>query len=618
MKSLIFLCLAWGTLIARSAIPTAPELFPQDTLALVTLPDYGSTRTQFQSGSFGRLWADASMKPFRDKLEAGFKKEVLGDLEKQLGVKTEDYLGLLQGQISIGIVENGWVATDSASEPALVIVLDTKDKAAELKTRLTEIRQKLADAKKPVKTEKIRDLEFSTVTIERSTEKKDSKADKDDDDDAQKADPAGKASRTEKWTFGQVDSVLLVSDSSQALEKLVARLSGGSVPQLAEVPEFQASAQATHFKESAGFGWVNATALIKQLKKVAGKASGAAAPLGVEPARMITASGLDGLKTLAFSASFTPEGERSELTLALPEGQRVGIFKMLEFSARDSAPPSFVPADAVAFRRWRLDGKKTWENLESMVQQISPQAAGMLQLYLGTLGKDKDPNFDFKKSFVSNLGDDLITFQKSPKEKSLAALQDAPSLTLVGSPDAAQLAEGLRAAGSLLPTVGDGNKERDFNGHRIYGVKMPGKEGGDDGKLLEFSAGNGYLAISTDAAILEQFLRSGDSEGKSLKDNASLISAAEKVGGTGTGLFGFQDAKEGTRIWWEVLRQGDGLDELMGVTSSGNSDKKVGSWVDFKLLPPFEDVSKYLGLSVFSGKWESSGFNLLGFWPTPK
>ncbi len=618
MKPLIFLLLALGTLIARSGVPAPAELFPQDTLAVVTLPDYASARTQFQSGSFGRLWADASMKPFRDKAEAGFKKEVLGDLEKQLGVKADDYLDLLQGQISIGVVENGWVATDSTSEPALVIVLDTRDKAAELKTRLTEIRQKLADAKKPVKLEKIRDLEFSTVTIERKAEKKDEKSDKDDDDDAKKADGEIKADRTEHWTFGQVDSVLLVSDSVKALEKLVARLSGGSIPQLAELPEFQASAQANHFKDSIGYGWVNATALIKQLKKVAAKASGSASPLGVEPVRLITASGLEGLKTLAFSAFFTPDGERSELTLALPEGQRLGIFKMLEFSARDSAPPSFVPSDAIAFRRWRLDGKKSWENLESMVQQISPQAAGMLQLYLGTLGKDKDPNFDFKKSFVSNLGDDLITFQKSPTEKTLAALQDAPTLTLVGSPDAVQLANGLRAAGSLLPTAGDGNKERDFNGHRIYGVKMPGREGGDDGKLLEFAAGNGYLAISTDAAILEQFLRSGDAEGKSLKDNVSLTAAAEKIGGTGTGLFGFQDAKEGTRIWWEVLRQSDGLDQLMGAASGGNSDKKIGNWIDFKLLPPFEEIGKYLGLSVFSGKWENAGFNLLGFWPTPK
>ena len=621
MKRLFLLGLALGVMALRAAVPAPSELFPQDTLALLTIPDYASAQTQFQSEAFGRLWADASMKPFRDKFQAGFKHEVLGDLEKQLGIKSEDYLALLQGQVSIAILENGWNAADSKTEPALVVVLDTKDKGSELKARLAEVRQKLADAKKPVKSEKIRDIDFSTVTVEHKAAKADAKsgdADKDKDDDDKKSDETKDSNHTDHWTFGQVDSVLLISDSPTALEKVVARLSGGAVPPLSEQPDFQASAQSTHFKESMGYAWFNASAFVKQLRKLASKAGSGAAPLGVEPSKMIAAAGLDGLKTLGISVWMTPDGEQSQLTLSLPEGQRVGLFKMLEYAAKDSTPPAFVPADAVAFRRWRLDGKRTWENLESMVQQISPQASGMLQLYLGTLGKDKDPNFDFQKSFVANLGDDLITYQKSPQDKTLEALQDAPSLTLIGSPDAAQLANGLRAAGSLLPSAGEGNKEREFNGHKIYGVKMPGKEGGDDGKLLEFAAGNGYLAISTSPAILEQFLRSGDGGGNSLKDNASMVAAAEKVGGMATGLFGYQDAKEGTRIWWEVLRQSGSLDKLMSSGGDSSGGKKIAEWVDLSLLPPFEGVSKYLGLSVFSGKWDGAGFNLLAYWPIPK
>ena len=621
MKRLFLLGLALGVMALRAAVPPPSELFPQDTLAILTVPDYSSAQTQFQSEAFGRLWADASMKPFRDKFQTGFKHEVLGDLEKQLGIKTDDYLALLQGQVSFALLENGWNAADSKTEPSLVVVLDTKDKGSELKARLAEVRQKLADAKKPVKTDKIRDIDFSTVTVEHKAAKTDAKngdADKDKDDDDKKTDDAKDSDRTEHWTFGQVDSVLLISDSPSALEKVVARLSGGSVPPLGELPDFQASAQSSHFKESMGYAWFNASAFVKQLRKLASKSGAGAAPLGVEPSKMITAAGLDGLKTMGISIWMTPDGEQSQLTMALPEGQRVGLFKMLEYAAKDSTPPAFVPADAVGFRRWRLNGKRTWENLEAMIQQISPQASGMLQLYLGTLGKDKDPNFDFQKSFVANLGDDLITYQKSPQDKTLEALQDAPSLTLIGSPDAAQLANGLRAAGSLLPSAGEGNKEREFNGHKIYGVKMPGKEGGDDGKLLEFAAGNGYLAISTNPSILEQFLRSGDGGGNSLKDNASMIAASEKVGGMATGLFGYQDAKEGTRIWWEVLRQSGSLDKLMGSSGDSSGGKKTAEWIDFSLLPPFDSVSKYLGLSVFSGKWDGAGFNMQAYWPIPK
>lgn len=628
MKRILFIALTLGSFLLRAAVPPPAELFPQDTLALVSVPDFTTARSQFRDGAVGRLWSDPSIKPFRDKLESGFKKEILGDLEKQLGVKTEDYLALLQGQISIAVVENGWNAADDKTTPALIVVLDTKDKAPELKARLAEVRQKLSDAKRPVKIEKIRDIEFSTVTVVPKSPKdgeKSGKSDKEDEEDADgKTDEKKSTGKTEFWTFGQVDSVLVVSDSVAALEKVVARLTGGSIPPLGELPEFQGSARTTGFDGAMGFGWINSGSFVQQLKKMASKAGAAGNPMGIEPAKLMNAVGLDGFKTLSFAASMTPEGELSRMSIAIPEGQRAGLFKMLEFSAKDSSPPSFVPADSVSFRRTRLDTKRAWETLEATIQQISPQLAGMMQLYLGTIGKDKDAGFDFHKAFVANLGDDIITYQKSPKGSTLEDLQNAPSITLVSSSDAVQLVSGILAAGSLLPNGGGNSKERDFNGHRIHSLTMPGNslansgKDTDDSKVIEVSAGNGYLALSTDPAILEQFLRSGEGDGKSLRNNPGLMAAADKVGGLGTGFFGYQDAREGTRIWWEALRQGGGLEKLGLEGDNSMNGKKVSDWLDFSVLPPFETISKFLGLSVFSGKWEVTGFHLQGYWPSPK
>lgn len=618
MKRLLIFAIWTLMLVARAGAPSAPELFPQDTLALFTVPDWNAARTQYKSGSFGRLWADPSMKPFRDKVEAGFKEQVLGDLEKQLGIKADDYLSLLQGQISFAVVENDWNIEDDKTTPAVVLVLDTKDKSGELKTRLAEVRQKLADSKKPLKTEKIRDLEFSTVTVEPKDKsaKEDSKGSKDEDSGDKKSDTA-KSERPQDWTFGQVDNVLVVGNSVKSIEKVVARLTGGNIPQLADATEFQNSTRTTAFKDALFYAWYNVESFTRQIKRAAAKASGTVAQMGMEPGRVLTASGLEGVKAIGMASFMTAEGEQVRLTASLPEGQRTGLFKMLYFQGKDSGPTSFAPSDAISFRRWRLDGKKTWENLESMIQQISPQLGGLLQISLSTLGKEKDPGFDFRKSFVSNLGDDYVAYQKAPREKTLAALQDAPELTLISSPDPAQLALGLKAAGSLLPSAGDGVKEREFNGRHIYGLKLPSKDGGDDGKLLEISPGAGYVAISTDPAILEQYLRSGESDGKSLKENAAIRDAAQKVGGMSTGLFGYQDGREGLRLWWEVLRQSGGLDKLGVGAGDSNSGKKWTDWVDVSLLPPFESISKYLGMSVYAGKWDGAGFSLQGYWPVP-
>jgi len=101
-----------------------------------------------------------------------------------------------------------------------VLVLDAKDKAPELKAKLEEARKKLTEAKKPLKLIKIRDQDFATVIIE---PKPPEGADKEDEDEK------GPAKKIE-ITFGQVDSALVLGDSQPALEKVVARLTGGSVP----------------------------------------------------------------------------------------------------------------------------------------------------------------------------------------------------------------------------------------------------------------------------------------------------------------------------------------------------------------------------------------------------
>jgi len=44
----------------------------------------------------------------------------------------------------------------------------------------------------------------------------------------------------------------------------------------------------------------------------------------------------------------------------------------------------------------------------------------------------------------------------------------------------------------------------------------------------------------------------------------------------------------------------------------------ASSWLDFSALPPFEQMSKYLGIEVRSGAWNSEGFMLRSFTPTPK
>src|SRR6267378_630397 len=163
-----FLALTAGLLSAGlngiAAIPPAEKLLPDDTLVLLTVPDFTKLREIYKSAPQGQFWNDPAIKPFRDKFVSKWQEEFVKPLERELKVKFDDYTSLPQGQVTFALTQNGWQGNDEQLMGLLVLV-DTKDKSGQLKTNLSELRKKWVDAGKTIKTEKIRDIEFSVIPV---------------------------------------------------------------------------------------------------------------------------------------------------------------------------------------------------------------------------------------------------------------------------------------------------------------------------------------------------------------------------------------------------------------------------------------------------------------------
>lgn len=612
MKHFCLIAALSAVLTAGAAVPPPPQLFPQDSLLLLTVPDWTAAQSSVSGAPLGRLWADPVMKPFRDKFEAGFREKFLADVEKDLGVKPQDFLPMLQGQLSLAVIKAGWNPADEKTDPTLVLVVDARDKSDQLKARMAEVRQKLSDTKRASRVDKIRDVEFTTLTFERPVDKS-VKEDPDDDDpkDA-KGSPAGS-----KWelTFGQVDSALVLATSLQGLDRVVARLTGGTVPTLGETADFQSASAAGEFREATVYGYLQAAALVEALES--GGAGGAGeGGFGLQPKQLVAAIGLDGFRSVAASARQGETGLAIRLLAAVPESRRTGLFKLLRFEAKDAGPPAFVPADAAEFQRIRINGQQAWTGIESLLRQVAPQLNTILGMSINALGKDRDPNFDFRKMFFGNLGDDWVSYGKAPRGKTLPELQNPPSVSLLGAVNPNEMLAAIRALASLLPGGAEDLKEREVSGRKIFTVKLPVGPG-QPPRLLEIAASNGYVAFASDAAILEEFLRSAESSARSLRELPGLSEAAQQVGGMTTGVFGFQNQRESAAGLWEALRTGGGLDKVVPSMTSRQVEE-AGSWLDFSVLPPFEQVSKYLGMNLTSAAWDTSGFMIRSFTPVPK
>lgn len=626
---ILFLLACLPLISARAAVPSPEKLLPDDTLGVITVPDCSKARAAYTANPSSQLWREPALKPFRDKLVNKLDEECIKPLERELGIQLKDYSDLAQGQFTLAVLQNGWQGKADPL-PAWLILVDARDKSGQLKTNLAALRKKWIDSGKKIKPEKIRDLEFSTLSVSgddvaRTLEKSLAGGKPDDGDATKDKADAKKDDANATITIGQSDSLLIVGNNVKAIEKVLARQSGGAVPAIGEQAAFDSDYQA-RFRNALVYGWVHFKPISAILARLASEAAGDRSPDSPDWSKVLTATGVSALRSLSFSLNETPEGSFGEFHLAVPAASRVGFFKMIAADAKEANPPPFVPADAVKFQRFRVDLQKSWATLENMLTEISPQMGGGLKLILETAGKDKDPNFDLRKELIGNLGDDVISYQKAPRSNTLAGLNAAPSIYLFGSPNADKLGAALKTLSSLLPPQWTNLKEREMLGKKVYSLTLPGAptpDGSPSQRNFHYSSSGGYFAVSTDEALLESYLRSADSTGKSLRDTSGLAEAAQKIGGMSTGIFGYENASETMRVTLEALKGDSGTFEKilamtpLGPRLHGKDGKGLKDWVDFSLLPPFDQIAKYLYFTVYSGSTTADGLNYKIFSPTP-
>jgi hypothetical protein len=621
-------------------IPGAEKLLPEDTLALVTTPDFVRLRDIYLKSPQSQLWNDPAMKPFREKFFAKMSEELIKPLERELSVRVADYTNLAQGQLSLAVIQNGWQGTDE--QPlGLLLLLDTRDKSNQLKKSLAELRQKWLDSGKKLKTEKIRDHEFSVLPMSGNDMPKTLRRFFPRPLEVQEVGPDGEpkkvAPNKTELVIGQVDSLLVAGNSLKVVEKIVIRLTGGALPSLGELASYQANHVAL-FREAPIYGWVNAKAFVEIMTRKSSDTKDSETPdpfAPMKPEKIIAASGLGALKTIAFNAQDSSQGILFQLFLSAPESSRQGVLKILAPEPREAGPPPFIPGDVVKYRRWRLDGQKAWVTLEKMLKDISPQAVTTLNFLLDTANetaKQKDPGFDLRKNLIGNLGDDLITYEKAPRGNTAAELNSPPSLLLLGSPKPEQMVAALKSVLGFLSSQSGAPTEREFLGRKINSIPVPNLPLGlSDGpkptgqRTLSYAASGGYLAFSTDPAMIEEYLRSSESQAKTLRETPGLTEAAQRVGGTGTGFFGFENQAETMRTTFETLKKeaastnatANAMSQLPGALGIPTPQVSFKEWMDFSLLPPYDRLAKYFHFSVYAGSATVDGLAWKMFTPVP-
>lgn len=625
--SVSLLAAAFGACMApaHAAVPTPERLLSKDTLVIATAPDMPKFLGLATNSALGQFWRSEPMKPFREKFDDKLASDEGLSLEKELGIKLEDFPSLARGQVTFGLISNP-DAEKPADRVAAILIIDTKDHADQLKTLLDNVKKKWADAGKPLKTVRIRDAEFTAFTSQQSPLeplKPKTQAPDDNPDSGSDAPPSDTVApappRQTTVLAGQSGSLFILSGSQAAIDKVLNRASGGLVSPLEEQPSFQADLNA-RLRAAPVYAWINAKAFTDMLTK-SHAYDEPETPGSMPLETILSATGINDITSASVTVRDDPEGMTTELHVAVPESSRRGLIKAFAPIPENAAPPPFVPADAVKFWRWRADLHQTWNTLTKMLTDINPSAATLINFLFTSAGKDKDEHYDLKSELLGNLGNDVICYSKAPADSSLDAIKSPPTLVLIGSPNSTKLAEALNVAFGLLAQTTGGVKEQDFLGRKIYSLTLPSGKG--DPNPLNFAASGSYVAFSARTEMIQEYLRSDEGKARPLSEMTGLADAARKVGGMNTGFFEYDDSTTTMKGLFGLARAGSlSPSDFLGPAAQVSGDAasqlaKTKDWADFSLLPSFDSVAKYFYFSVQSVRFSPDGFSWTLFSPTP-
>ena len=602
MKKIIPLIVLFLTVRPVMAATPAPhKLLSADTVAMVTAPDMNVLRTALKASPLAQFWNDPAMKDFSGTVEKALEEKIMAPLRERMGEENPgEFLLLAQGQVTLGIT----MPPEGKNEPGILMLVDSGKKADALAKKMEEGQKKLREAGRTIVERDIRGVKFFLV-----------KQPVPEDDFRRRPRP--------EFHVGLSDTLLVVGNNPDELEKLLVRQAGGSAPGLDKHPAFARRLKA-QFREASIYGWLDFAAVLEKIEESLPEeeqgdpAEGPALP---GPRQVIGALGFRDLKTISFSISKDLYG--GEFFLEVPERGRRGLFAMMTPDSEDVTPPAFVGANVASFSRSRFNPGKIWSTFEGILKELSPEAGQMVE-FLERAMQVKDPQFKFKEGFVETFGNDIISFEMPSKGEKMEDLISRPSIYMVASKKPAVTLSAIRNLVSFASP--DAPKEREFLGRTIYTYELLAAlagPGAPDGKVpvIHMTTSAGYLVISADTELLEDFLRGPQEDDlRPLSAKPGLKNAASKVGGLKGGLFAYDDGKDIFRSAFRILRKNPDIikqvEEALPLRPGG--DGVDLGWLDVKLLPEFKKVEKYFPYGVFGMASGKEGLSIKAYSPPLK
>jgi len=597
----VFSVVATSSPTPAKVLPITAKLVPPETILLIDIADFGRLKTQFEKTSFYKLYKDPAMAAFLSDAKTKWQKQTQ-ELPGNNILKAFLDAGVWpQGRISLALVLNE--QTKDANEPPALFITQWGQNISRVKEAIKKLVEKNSELGGHKKTAiDYRGVHIETIVDEQATE----------------------------LSYCFIDDCLIGSFNLEVLKFVIAHITGAGSETLATNTDYTPSIKAVGPFHDIDF-YVNIKQIIKTV--ISEDSSG-------EAQTTMSNSGLENIRSLSCSIGLarSPRINYWGKALLKIDGTKRGIIKMLEAESLPIRPPRFLPSSVCSVTFFNLDIRKAYDELVNILNSFSPQYASILYVPLLPPGADGEPPVQLKSGIIDHLGSQITVAQRIEKPFTKESVPTEYILALEVS-DHTALEKTLSLVHSRLIAPNDPTARRELLGHTIYLVNPANlpflrptiqpmqtpKQArlkrrlsdslqdttGPEMPKVAFTITDTHLIIGFEPAVERAIRTLSDAETASLSTTKWFSDARQALPSV-VGVASLEDnAASGELLWWLMKQRGQVKTSNLLPGPAGSflfSSVNVGQLFDTKLLPEFDIVRKYFGLSASYGLSRPDGF----------
>ncbi len=586
-------------------LPGTAGLIPPETILLVDIEDFSRLKQQFEKTHIYKLYKDPAMTAFVDNFKAKWREKIR-EMDNEIATAIVEADVLPQGRVAFALVLNE--QTKDANEPPVLLITQWGENIAKIKEAIDKMVKKAVENGAHRKTEDYRGVSIVTIIGKNSS--------------SQKAE--GRSYKTimiakpSMLIYCFIDDCLIFSEDIDVLKFVIAHIKGAGGPTLADDADYTAAVAALGPYHDIDF-YVNIKQIIKTIlaKDTAGKARTTIGNLG-----------LDNVTAFGCSVGFGRRPGTSCCGKALLKinGAKKGICKMLEPESTVLGAPRFVPVSVYSMTFLNLNIKKAYDELYNILYTVSPMTAVLMHTPLLPPSPDGQPGLQLKGDVIDHLGSQIVFAQSINKPFSNTGTQPpTESLVALAVVNHRALEKSLSLLHSKVIAQNNPDARRELLGHTIYLVSLqtlpffspgltpmqsPADSGVPQMPKLAFTVTNTHLIFGVESTV-ERAIRTLSSTTAASVGSAKWFTLAKSAIPSVVGLAGLEDNAASAEFFWWMMKKADKTRPLTvspGTASLKFGQQGFGELVKPALLPPFDTVRKYFGLSAFYGVSRPDGF----------